>query len=128
MHLGATRRRAAVSALVATAVLAMAALPECGARHGVAPERLVAVATVESSRDPLAIGVNGPNPVTLHPATKEEAVARARALLAQGRSIDLGLLQINNVNLALLGLTVETAFDACQNLRAGAEHLAADYV
>ena len=67
------------------------------------------------------------SPVTLHPATKDEAVATARALLAQGKSIDLGLTQINSANLAHDGLTVETAFDACASLRAGAAHLAADF-
>ena len=116
-----------MSALAVAAIMGLAVLPECGAGQGVPPERMAAVAMVESSGDPLAIGVNGDHPATLHPATKDAAVATARALLAQGKSIDLGLTQINSANLAHDGLTVETAFDACASLRAGAAHLAADF-
>lgn len=114
-----------MSALATAAVFALLARPECGAGL-VPPDRMVAVVTVESGRDPLAIGVNGPGGGDLRPASVEDAVAKAKALLAQGRSIDLGLTQINSFNLARHGLTVETAFDACASLRAGAEHLAAD--
>ena len=116
-----------MSALAVAAIMSLAVLPECGAGQGVAPERMAAVAMVESDGDPLAIGVNGDHPTTLHPASKDAAVATARALLGQGRSIDLGLTQINSANLAHDGLTVETAFDACASLRAGAAHLAADF-
>jgi type IV secretion system protein VirB1 len=116
-----------MSALAAGAILSLAGLPACGAGQGVPADRMAAVALVESDGDPLAIGVNGPHPTTLHPATKDEAVATARALLAQGKSVDLGLTQINNANLAQDGLSLETAFDACTSLRAGAVHLAADF-
>ena len=116
-----------MSALAVAAIIGLAVLPECGAGQGVTAERMAAVAMVESDGDPLALGVNGSSPVTLHPATKDEAVATARALLAQGKSLDLGLAQINSANLAHDGLTIETAFDACTSLRAGAAHLAADF-
>ena len=116
-----------MSALAVAAILSLAVLPECGAGQDVPAERMAAVASVESGGDPLAIGVNGDHPATLHPATKDEAVATARALLAQGKSIDLGLTQINSANLAHDGLTVERAFDACASLQAGATHLAADF-
>jgi type IV secretion system protein VirB1 len=116
-----------MSALAAATVLTLTAQPECGGRYNIPGDRIVAVATIESSRDPLAIGVNGDRPVTLHPPTIEAAVAMARTLLAQRRSIDLGLMQINSANLAQHGLTIETAFDACHSLRAGAAHLAADF-
>lgn len=123
--------------LSVAAVLALATAPQCG---GVQPdgefakefaERLVAVATHESGRNPLAIGVN-PEPsrglpgASLRPTSAEEAVAAARALLQQGRRVDLGLMQISHVNLARHGLTLETVFGACANMRAGAAHLAAD--
>ena len=116
-----------MSALAVAAIMSLAVLPECGAGQGVLPERMAAVAMVESDGDPLAIGVNGDHPTTLHPASKDAAVATARALLGQGKSIDLGLTQINSANLGHDGLTVETAFDACASLRAGAAHLAADF-
>ena len=114
-----------MSALAVPVVLALLARAECGA--GLVPmERMLAVATIESGRDPLTINVNGPGGGDLHPATLDEAIAKAKTLLAAGRSIDLGISQINSTNLASHGLTVETAFDACVSLRAGAEHLASD--
>jgi type IV secretion system protein VirB1 len=107
-------------------VLALAARPDCGASHGIEASRLAAIAQQESGRDPLAIGINGPGGGDLHPKTVAEAVATVRRLLAAGKSVDLGLMQINAANLAMHKLTVESAFDACASLRAGAEHLAAD--
>jgi len=93
----------------------------------VAPETLLAMARVESGLEPLAIGVNGPAPRGLRPARLEAAVANASALIAAGRSVDLGLAQINSRNLARLGLTPRTAFEPCRNLAAGARVLEAGY-
>lgn len=77
------------------------------------------------------IGVNadrarGLAAAAIRSATPQEAAAKAAGLLAQGRSIDLGLMQINATNLARHGLTVETVFDACRNMAAGANHYADD--
>lgn len=121
------------TALTLAAILALASNPHCGA----APEgsefqsRLAAVALHESGGDALIIGVNadrarGLPAAAIHSATPQEAAARAAALLAQGRSIDLGLMQINSGQLAHHGLTVETAFDACRSMAAGADHYADD--
>ncbi|ACG78757.1 conjugal transfer protein [Phenylobacterium zucineum HLK1] len=86
----------------------------------VAPSTLLAIAKAESAFDPLAIGVNGAGGGALRPRSAEEAAAVARRLIANGRSIDLGLGQINSRNLSRLGLTVEAAFDPCRNLAASA--------
>ena len=93
----------------------------------VAPSTLVAVAHAESRFNPFAIGVNGPAPRSLYPATAEAATRTASALIAEGRSIDLGLGQINSANLQWLGLTVADAFDPCKNLAASARVLAHGY-
>jgi len=124
-----------VSATVLTlaAILALAADPRCGA----APDgsefqsRLAAIALHESGGDALIIGVNadrvrGLPAAAIHSATLQEAATRATALLTQGRSIDLGLMQVNSTQLARYNLTVETAFDACKNMAAGADHYADD--
>ena len=115
------------------AILALAADPRCGkaAAGSEYQSRLAAIAIHESGGDPLIIGVNADRPrglpaMVLRSATAQEAAARAAALIAQGRSIDLGLMQINSGQLAGHGLTVETAFEACRNMAAGAEHYAAD--
>lgn len=119
--------------LTLAAILALASDPRCGAA---APgsefaSRLAAIAIHESGGDPLVIGVNADRarglPATaVRSATPQEAAARAAALIAQGRSVDLGLMQINSGQLAGHGLTLEAAFDACRSMAAGADHYAAD--
>lgn len=94
---------------------------------GVAPETLLSVVQVESGFDPLAIGVNGKPRITVNAATRTEAASKTSALIAAGRSVDLGLAQINSRNLAWLGLTVEDAFDPCRNLAAAARVLRGGY-
>jgi type IV secretion system protein VirB1 len=103
------------------AVLEIAAA--CG--PGVAPETLAAVARVESGFDPLLIGVNARGAAPIRSASATQAAETARALIAQGRSIDLGLMQINSRNLGWLGLSVEEAFDPCHSVAAGARVLTA---
>jgi type IV secretion system protein VirB1 len=93
----------------------------------VAPQTLLSVAKVESGFDPLAIGVNRPGPMRLHPHTKEQAIATATRLIAAGANVDLGVSQINSRNLGGLGLTISDAFDACRNLAASAKVIAAGY-
>jgi type IV secretion system protein VirB1 len=92
----------------------------------VAPTTLAAIAITESGFNPLSIHDN-----TLaasdYPSTAAEAVSLATTLIAAGRSVDLGLMQINSANLRALGLTPEAAFDPCQSLAAGGAILQADY-
>lgn len=58
--------------------------------------------------------------------TGAEAVAAARSRRARGHLLGYGRFQITgDANLARHGLTPETAFLPCPNLRAAAEHLAA---
>lgn len=84
---------------------------------GVAVSTLRAVASVESHFDPLAIRDN-----TTHESWAPSSISAAGALaknrLNQGHSIDIGLMQINSVNLASLGMGVEDAFNACHSLDA----------
>lgn len=93
----------------------------------VAPQTLLSIAKAESGFDSLAIGVNRPWRVRLHPRTRQEAVAKATRLIAGGADIDLGVSQINSRNLGWLGLTVPAAFDPCRNLAASAKIIATGY-
>jgi len=93
----------------------------------VALETMMAVVAVESRFDPLAIGVNGRPRVIITASSPREAAEKASALIAAGRSVDLGLAQINSGNLAWLGLSVEAAFDPCRNLAAAARVLQDGY-
>jgi len=108
---------------ISLAVILACAPPE------VAPETLQAVIRVESGGDPLAVGINlpGQSARAVHPASRTEALTIVQAVLAQGGSVDLGLMQINNRNLAGLGYSVADMFDLCANIRAGALILQEDY-
>ena len=57
----------------------------------------------------------------------EAAVTRANTLIANGHTVSLGLAQINDRNLASLGLTVREVFEPCTNVAAGAKILTAFY-
>lgn len=74
-----------------------------------------ALVTTESSFNPWAIGVVG-GELERQPRSRAEAVATAKALRARGWNFSVGLGQINLGNFERLGLTLETAFDACANL------------
>ena len=91
-----------------------------------APGTLAAVADAESHFNTLAIHDNTTRQNVTALDTRG-AVAIATTLIAAGHSVDLGLMQIDSANLARLGLTVATAFDACSSVRAAGELLAQDY-
>lgn len=93
---------------------------------GVGQTTMHAIIRTESGGHPWAIGDNTAA-LARQPATKEEAVATAKTLIAQGHSVDLGLGQINSKNLAGLGLTVDQVFDPCTNLAASATILTGAY-
>lgn len=86
----------------------------------------LAIIQVESNRNPLAIGVNKGRSTNTAPvpppkaSTKAEAIAVSKRLIAQGYSVDMGLMQINSANLKGLGVTVEQLFDPCSNIYIGA--------
>lgn len=125
--------QAASSSLTFNDAQKVAQDPRCG-RAGPGSEfarRLAAIAIHESGGDPLIIGVNADRArnlpaATVHSTSPQEAAARAAVLLVQGRSIDLGLMQINSAQLDQHGLTLDVAFDACRNMAAGADHYADD--
>lgn len=84
---------------------------------GVPSETLAPIVKVESHFNPYAIGVVGGR-LARQPANKEEAVATAKALEAAGHKFSAGIGQVFRGNWAAFGLTAETVFDACGNLRA----------
>lgn len=86
----------------------------------VAPQTLAAIVRTESQFKPFAININGGAKLERQPATKEEAVVTAKWLLNNNYNIDLGLGQVNSVNLTKTNLSVEDAFDSCKNLAASA--------
>ncbi|MDD2859733.1 MAG: lytic transglycosylase domain-containing protein [Acidiphilium sp.] len=92
----------------------------------VAPGTMASIASTESGFNTLAIHDNttGRN---YAPSSSRSAIVIARRLRAVGDSIDLGLMQINSLNLSKLSLTIPTAFKACPALGAAAKLLVMDY-
>lgn len=81
------------------------------------------IATVESGKNPFAIGVVD-GKLVRQPKNAAEAVATAKALDAAGWNFSLGLGQINKFNLARFNMDFYSVLDPCNNLRAGAAILA----
>ena len=93
----------------------------------VAVETLASVARTESGFEALAVHDNTSGR-TFKPSSREEAIALTTELVVvQRHSVDLGLMQINSLNLPSLGLTVTDAFDPCRNLAAAERILVQGY-
>lgn len=94
----------------------------------VATETLAALVKKESDFNPFAIGINGGFRLARQPVSKDEAVKKAKWLVANGYKVDLGLGQVNIANLKRLGFSIEDAFDPCLNLSIGAGILQDSYL
>lgn len=81
------------------------------------PQTMAAVAHVESSFNPFAIGVVGGR-LERQPVNKAEAVMTAKALEDAGYNFSLGVGQVNRYNLTRYGLDYDAAFEPCANLHA----------
>jgi type IV secretion system protein VirB1 len=96
----------------------------CG--PAIAPSTLASIARTESGFEPLSINDNTTR-TNGSPATRDIAVQIASKLLDAGHSVDIGIMQINSAKFAMLGLTLEDAFDPCKSVAAGAVVLAGGY-
>lgn len=102
------------------------------------PETMTAVISAESRGHQFAIADAGPVKMpwserkhlvqSHYMGSLDEAEAKANALIANGHTVSLGLAQINDRNLASLGLSVRDVFDPCANLTAGAKILTDFYL
>jgi len=81
------------------------------------PSTAAALVRVESSFNPYAIGVVD-GLLARRPRSRAEAIATAGALQRGGWNFSAGLAQINVHRWPSVGLTLQTAFDPCANLRA----------
>lgn len=101
-------------------VAALALAHQCTAT--VAPETVVSIAKTESGLNPLAVHDNATG-LSYAPGSANEAIALATGLIRQRHSVDLGLMQINSANLAVLDLDIPHAFDPCRSMDSGARIL-----
>lgn len=93
---------------------------------GVHIKTISSIVRHESGVNPNAIGINTKGVrLPRQPANKEEAIATANWLKAQGYNFDGGFGQVNSSNLEWLGMSVSDLFDPCKNL-AGAARVITD--
>lgn len=90
-------------------------IDQCGL--DVATEVIHRIVSVESSFNPYAIGVVGGR-LQRQPKTKDEAVVTAKFLANNGWNFSMGLAQVNRYNLDKYGLSYDSVFEPCANLRA----------
>lgn len=91
---------------------------EAANKYGVRPRLLYAIAKVESDFNPYAINVNahGRSIKVYYPENKDQAKVVLNYLLSHGYNFDLGIAQINIVNIRSMGLDPYKLLDPCQNL------------
>jgi type IV secretion system protein VirB1 len=97
------------------------------------PETMAAVISAESRGHQFAIADAGPVNMpwskrkalvrSIYPGSLDEAVGTAKALIADGHTVSLGMAQVNDRNLAGLGVTLKDVFDPCTNVHAGGQIL-----
>lgn len=97
------------------------------------PETMAAVVSAESRGHQFAIADAGPVKLpwsqrkalvrSLYPSTAMEAVKTAETLIANGHTVSLGVAQVNDRNLARLGVSIKDMFDPCTNVAAGGKIL-----
>lgn len=107
-----------------------ALIQQCTPPH-VAKQTMQAIMRVESSFNPYDIGYKIVRKhdrqvfnLDARPRTREQAIGWAKWLQHNGYVFDAGAVQVNSSNFKRYGLTVETAFDPCNNIRVGALILA----
>jgi len=101
------------------------------------PETMAAVVSAESRGHQFAIADAGPVGMpwaqrkhlvrSYYMGSADAATAKAMALIAAGHTVSLGFAQVNDRNLARMGLSVRAMFEPCTNLAAGGKILTEFY-
>jgi type IV secretion system protein VirB1 len=88
----------------------------------ISPAVIHAIVSIESGYNQYAIGIVKGRLVR-QPKNLAEAIATAKMLHEQGYNFSLGLGQVNKFNLKAYGLSYETAFNSCANIRVASQIL-----
>ncbi len=110
--------------LLSSAILMML-FSQCAPQ--VSPVTLNAIVQTESSGNPYIVA-NISDGVSKSFRNKGSAVAYLNVLTSRGKHFSAGLMQIYSKNFKALGLNNETVFDACKNIKAGADILTKNYL
>lgn len=93
---------------------------------GVSPDMVFDIVSTESGFNEFAVNVNGDFQYD-KPDSLLSALDLASRALAQGFSVDLGLMQVNSNNLSRYGVSITEVFDPCTNLSIGSSILYENY-
>lgn len=93
----------------------------------IAKNQMLAIVQTESSRNPLAIGLNKGFKLKYQPTTEAQAKKWLEYLEKNQYNYDVGLAQINIKNIKKYGYTPSDMLDACTNLKVGSDILAGNY-
>lgn len=104
--------------MILSAAVTLALMNQC--QNVVDTSVLMSIANLESSRDEFAVGIVGLTS-TFKPKDKAEAIQYIKELDKSGANYSVGLMQVNKHNFSQYGLTLDTAFDHCKNIEAGAK-------
>lgn len=98
---------------------------EAAKLYGIPPKLLIAIAKVESNFNPYAINVNkdGKSIKVYYPQNKEQAYIVLNYLASHGYNYDVGIAQINVINIKDMGLDQYKLLDPCYNLEVSAKIL-----
>jgi len=86
---------------------------------GANPSLIGAIIEVESQWNESAFNVNKWDGADYQNASIPHAAAAAKVFIENGYTVDVGLMQINSVNLKKYDVAVLDAFDVCTNVRLG---------
>lgn len=88
----------------------------------VSPQTMMSIIKTESANNPLVINDNT-NKTSYKPKNKEEAIFLSYVLIKKGHNLDFGLTQVNLSNAKKFHLSLNSLFDPCENIKAGAKIL-----
>jgi hypothetical protein len=81
-----------------------------------AAQQLTAIVRQESAFEPLLITFEGRKPIRIQAVSLEEGVQLATEATVAGRSVRIGLAQLNSEERRQAGLTISASFDACKHV------------
>ena len=90
---------------------------------GVAPDTVEVVIQHESTGNPYAVNVNGEVGKSIYFTLPKDAITYVEHHIALGRSVDMGLMQVNSMHLNRFKASVADMFDVCKNIRFGTQIL-----
>lgn len=93
----------------------------------VAPVTMVTLVKTESRGNPIALGLNGAR-LKFQPKNESQAIAWVKYLDKHGYNFDVGLGQVNIINIRKYKLSPEQLLNPCLNLKVSADILTKNYI